>query len=240
MFKRAITLMYNSRIMNIGIYPIITYDESISTLIVEPFYYASHTLQLYLVHQSYNFYPYWQYYEPQNLRYICRFIKNTLYLYCISTYQKITTMNYRWKIALLALLGFSTAACCSTKKTSKGKDKSTDNIEVEGIDNRVMLMYGVPMPDGSFPRPMPEEQPEIIRPGVPFPDGRVAIEMTEERAAEVMDKIKDEAKAEVVKEVDGVPFPDGRVAIVMTEERAAEIMELIKAEDAAKAAAEQE
>lgn len=145
-------------------------------------------------------------------------------------------MNYRWKIALLTLLGFSTAACCSTKKASKGDDKANNAIETEGIDNRVMLMYGVPMPDGSFPTPMPNEQPQIVRPGVPFPDGRRAIEMTEERAAEIMEMIKTEeaAKAEIVKEIDGVPFPDGRVAIVMTEERAAEILEMIKAEEAAK------
>ena len=115
-------------------------------------------------------------------------------------------------------------------------DKANNAIETEGIDNRVMLMYGVPMPDGSFPTPMPNEQPQIVRPGVPFPDGRRAIEMTEERAAEIMEMIKTEeaAKAEIVKEIDGVPFPDGRVAIVMTEERAAEILEMIKAEEAAK------
>ncbi|MBR2866592.1 MAG: hypothetical protein IKC12_02585 [Alistipes sp.] len=147
-------------------------------------------------------------------------------------------MNYRWKIALLAMLGLSTAACCSTKKASKKQDKANDNVEVEAIDNRVMLMYGVPFPDGNISAPKPE-LPQPVRPGVPFPDGRVAIEMTEERAAEVMEMIKaeDAAKAELVKEVDGVPFPDGRVAIVMTEERAAEIMEMIKAEDEAKAKA---
>lgn len=145
-------------------------------------------------------------------------------------------MNYRWKIALLAMLGLSTAACCSTKKASKKQDKANDNVEA--IDNRVMLMYGVPFPDGNISAPKPE-LPQPVRPGVPFPDGRVAIEMTEERAAEVMEMIKaeDAAKAELVKEVDGVPFPDGRVAIVMTEERAAEIMEMIKAEDEAKAKA---
>lgn len=150
-------------------------------------------------------------------------------------------MKYRWKIALLAVLGLSTAACCGTKKASKKQDKANDNIEAEGIDNRVMLMYGVPFPDGNMTAPKPE-QPQPVRPGVPFPDGRVAIEMTEERAAEVMEMIKaeDAAKAEVVTEIDGVPFPDGRVAIVMTEERAAEIMALIKAEDEAKAKAEAE
>ena len=141
-------------------------------------------------------------------------------------------MNYRWKIALLALLGFSTAACCSTKKTTKGDDKTEDRVEVEGIDNRIQLMYGVPMPDGSFPRPVVDENaPQPIRPGVQFPDGRSAVVMTEERAAEIMKLIEEEgAKVEIVREVDGVPFPDGRVAIVMTEERAAEIMKLIEEE----------
>lgn len=149
-------------------------------------------------------------------------------------------MNYRWKIALLALLGLSTAACCSTKKAKK-QDKVEDNIEVEGIDNRIMLMYGVPMPDGSFPTPVVDGVPQPLRPGVPFPDGRRAIVMTEERAAEVMEMIKaeDSAKAEIVREVDGVPFPDGRVAIVMTEERAAEIMKLIEEEDKTRATREE-
>lgn len=149
-------------------------------------------------------------------------------------------MNYRWKIALLAVLGLSTAACCSTKKASKKQDKANDNVEVEGIDNRVMLMYGVPMPDGSFPRPISEENPQHQRPGVPFPDGRVAVEVSAERATEILEMIKaEEVKAEVVSELNGVPFPDGRVAIVISEERAAEILERIKAEDEAKAAAEQ-
>lgn len=97
----------------------------------------------------------------------------------------------------MAMLGLSTAACCSTKKASKKQDKANDNIEVEGIDNRIMLMYGVPMPDGSFPTPVPtpEESPEHVRPGVPFPDGNVAVEMTEEQKAEIRERGEAEEQA---------------------------------------------
>ncbi len=150
-------------------------------------------------------------------------------------------MNVKWKIALLTLLGFSTAACCSTKKASKKQDKAETNIEVEGIDNRIMLMYGVPMPDGRFPTPVVDDAPQPLRPGAPFPDGRRAVVMTEERAAQVIKSIQaEDAAAEIIREVDGVPFPDGRVAIVMTEERAAEIMKAIEAEEKARAEKEQQ
>lgn len=150
-------------------------------------------------------------------------------------------MNVKWKIALLTLLGFSTAACCSTKKAAKGEDKSEANIEVEGIDNRIMLMYGVPMPDGSFPTPVVDDAPQPIRPGAPLPDGRRAVVMTEERALQILEQLKaEDANAEIIREVDGVPFPDGRVAIVMTEERAAEIMKLIEKEERARAVLEQQ
>ena len=130
-------------------------------------------------------------------------------------------MKVRWKIALLALLGFSTAACCTTKKATKDSDSEGQNIETEGIDTRIILMYGVPAPDGRFP--MPESTPEVIRPVTPLPDGRIAVELTEERAAELLEQMK-EAEATIVEEVNGVPFPDGRVAIVLTEERAAELI----------------
>ena len=83
-------------------------------------------------------------------------------------------MKVRWKIALLALLGFSTAACCTTKKAAKDSDSEGQNIEAEGIDTRIILMYGVPTPDGRFPAP--ESTPEIVRPVTPLPDGRVAVE----------------------------------------------------------------
>lgn len=58
MFKRTIAITHNSRIVDVCIYPIFTRDKSIATLIVEPFYYALHTLTLRLVHQSYEFYRY--------------------------------------------------------------------------------------------------------------------------------------------------------------------------------------
>lgn len=148
-------------------------------------------------------------------------------------------MKVRWKIALLTLLGFSTAACCTTKKAAKDSDGEGQNIETEGIDTRIILMYGVPTPDGRFPAP--EDTPEIIRPVTPFPDGRVAVELTEERAAELMEKMKEaEAEAEVtiVEEVNGVPFPDGRVAIVLTEERAAELIRAMEEGERRQAEAE--
>lgn len=140
-------------------------------------------------------------------------------------------MKVRWKIALLALLGFSTAACCTTKKAAKDSDSEGQNIETEGIDTRIILMYGVPTPDGRFPTP--ESTPEIVRPVTPLPDGRVAVELTEERAAEIMEQMnkeKAEAEATIVNEVNGVPFPDGRVAIVLTEERAAELIRAMEEE----------
>ena len=66
-------------------------------------------------------------------------------------------MNIKWKVALLTLLGFSTAACCGTKKTSKSEDKNLNKIEAEEEDPRIMLMYGVPFPDGSIAKPVTEE-----------------------------------------------------------------------------------
>ena len=142
-------------------------------------------------------------------------------------------MNVRWKIALLTILGLSTAACCTTKRAAKDGDKNKEDIEVEGVDTRIMLMYGVPAPDGRFP------VPDVKRPVTPLPDGRVAVELTEERAAELMEEMKKaEEEASVVKDVNGVPFPDGRVAIVLTEERAAELIKAMEEEEKRQAEAE--
>lgn len=122
-------------------------------------------------------------------------------------------MNYRWKIALLTLLGFSTAACCSTKKASKGDDKANNAIETEGIDNRVMLMYGVPMPDG---RPVILEDEKTTE-AKEFPDGSVAKPLTDAEAERLKEAIR--AEKEQADSLDlqisvmyGVPFPDGEVA----------------------------
>lgn len=145
-------------------------------------------------------------------------------------------MNVKWKIALLTLLGFSTAACCSTKKASK--DQEPQSVETEGVDTRIMLMYGVPAPDGTFPTPVTEDTPQIKRPVTPFPDGRVAIELTEERATELVEQMAEE-EATIINEMNGVPFPDGRVAIVLSEERAAELIKAMEEEEKRRQAEEQ-
>ena len=66
-------------------------------------------------------------------------------------------MNAKWKIAILAMLGLSTAACCSTKKAKKSEDPKPVEVEDQMEDPRVMLMYGVPFPDGAVAHPISEE-----------------------------------------------------------------------------------
>lgn len=109
-------------------------------------------------------------------------------------------MNIKWKIALLTILGFSTAACCSTKKASKSEDKAPKNIEAEEEDPRIMLMYGVPFPDGQVARPIEEPETDAKE----FPDGGVAKPLTDEEAQKALDAIKAEkeekAKAEAANE----------------------------------------
>ena len=63
-------------------------------------------------------------------------------------------MNAKWKMAILALLGLSTAACCSTKKSKKSEDPKPVEVEKQMDDPRIMLMYGVPFPDGEDARPV--------------------------------------------------------------------------------------
>jgi hypothetical protein len=115
-------------------------------------------------------------------------------------------MNVKWKVALLTLLGFSTAACCSTKKAAKSEEKTDDNITVEGEDPRIMLMYGVPFPDGRVAVPVDEngnpiaadENAEVVvdsaaeaeKGNVAFPDGREAAGITEEEAKKRIEEIK--------------------------------------------------
>ena len=110
-------------------------------------------------------------------------------------------MNMKWKIALLTLLGFSTAACCNTKKLSKSEDAKPDNVESETEDPRIMLMYGVPFPDGQIVRPV--EDAETVKPeeeGVPFPDGSVAHPITDEEAEKRLEEIKSEIAAKEAQE----------------------------------------
>ena len=102
----------------------------------------------------------------------------------------------KWKIALLTLLGFSTAACCNTKKVSKTEEAQPDQVETESEDPRIMLMYGVPFPDGQIARPV--EDTESVKPegeGVPFPDGAVVHPLSDEEAQKAIEALKAEEAA---------------------------------------------
>ena len=122
-------------------------------------------------------------------------------------------MITKLKIALLALLGFSTAACCTTKKTeSKSQEGDDRQIEADSLDTRIMLMYGVPFPDGSRVTPVDSEELQNRRqeirseePSVDgdtlkiskgpalLPDGRAAAPLSDEEAARKVAEM--EAKA---------------------------------------------
>ncbi len=105
-------------------------------------------------------------------------------------------MNARWKIAILAMLGLSTAACCSTKKAKKSEDPKPVEVEDQMEDPRVMLMYGVPFPDGQIARPVEEDVvTESKEEGVPFPDGRVVHPVSEEEAQRRIEELKAEEAA---------------------------------------------
>ena len=105
-------------------------------------------------------------------------------------------MNTKWKIALLALLGFSTAACCSTKKATKNEDKKSQDIVTEQEDPRIMLMYGVPTPDGVIARPVDENgNPIKETEAKEFPDGHIAKPLTDEESQAALDAIHAEKEA---------------------------------------------
>lgn len=104
-------------------------------------------------------------------------------------------MNNKFKIALLGLLGLSTAACCGTKKTKKSQDNEAQRIETEEMDPRIQLMYGVPFPDGEIARPVEEELVTPDNEAARFPDGSVAKGVTEEEAAKTLDAIRQEKEA---------------------------------------------
>ncbi len=65
-----------------------------------------------------------------------------------------------WKIAVAALLGFSTA--CSSVKNAPKNDKENDALEQGQVnpndEQRIMAMYGVPNPDGKLVVPLEESQ----------------------------------------------------------------------------------
>lgn len=110
-------------------------------------------------------------------------------------------MNAKWKIALLALLGLSTAACCSTKKAKKSEDPKPVEVEDQMDDPRIMLMYGVPFPDGEMARPV-EEVKEATEEGVAFPDGAVVHPISEEEAKKVIEELKAEEAAKAAQQAE--------------------------------------
>lgn len=148
-------------------------------------------------------------------------------------------MKAKLKVALLTLLGFSTAACCTTKKTSsKNEDSEGRQIEADSIDTRIMLMYGVPFPNSSTAEPLSDEEaqnrmqeirteenteaPEVVGGPALFPDGSQAV------------PLKDEINAEDIKMNKGpARFPDGRVASALSEEEAAKKIAEMEAKAAA-------
>jgi hypothetical protein len=110
--------------------------------------------------------------------------------------KKVRPMNMKWKVALLTLLGFSTAACCNTKKLGKSEDAKSDPVETETEDPRIMLMYGVPFPDGQVARPVEDtESTDSAKDGVEFPDGAVVHPISEEEAQKVIEQMKAEEAA---------------------------------------------
>jgi hypothetical protein len=123
------------------------------------------------------------------MRYICKIEEKRIYLYRVFVSHKINlpTMNTKWKIALLTILGFSTAACCTTKKAAKSEDKAPKKIEAEEEDPRIMLMYGVPFPDGQVARPV-EEPTQAETDAKEFPNGAVAKPVTEEEAQKKLEE----------------------------------------------------
>ena len=120
-------------------------------------------------------------------------------------------MNAKLKIALLALLGFSTASCASKRAAKKSSDREMQKIEADTVDTRIMLMYGVPMPDG---RPVIIEDEKSVE-AKEFPDGSLVKPITEEEAKRLIDQMRAEEQPDSldlqISVMYGVPFPDGEV-----------------------------
>ena len=96
----------------------------------------------------------------------------------------------------MAMLGLSTAACCSTKRGKKCEDAKPAEMENQMEDPRVMLMYGVPFPEGEIARPVEEDATEASNEGVAFEDGRVVHPISEEDAAKLIEELKASENAE--------------------------------------------
>lgn len=103
-------------------------------------------------------------------------------------------MDIKWKVALLTLLGFSTSACCGTKKASKSDDKAQQKIEDAVDDPKIMLMYGVPFPDGEVARPIEDPATKDTE-AAQFPDGSVVKPLTDEAAEQIKEEIRKEKEA---------------------------------------------
>lgn len=98
-------------------------------------------------------------------------------------------MSARWKIALLAMLGLSTAACCSTKRASKGDDPKPEELDNVAEDPRVMLMYGVPFPEGQIARPVVDDEgAKATEDAVRFVDGSIVKPLSDEEAQRRIEK----------------------------------------------------
>lgn len=130
-------------------------------------------------------------------------------------------MNAKLKIGLLALLGFSTA-CCATKKASKkSHEGELTKIEQDTVEPHIMLMYGVPAPDGQVPSIMTEEEAKERLEQIRAEEERMKVEKMNN---------KDSISLEV-RTMYGVPFPDGSTVSPLTEEEAKERLERIRAEE---------
>ena len=127
-------------------------------------------------------------------------------------------MNAKLKIALLALLGFSTASCASKRAAKKSSDKEMQKIETDTVDTRIMLMYGVPMPDG---RPVMIVEDEKTMDAKEFPDGSLVKPISEEEAKRLIDQMRAEEQPDSldlqISVMYGVPFPDGEAVHEVSE-----------------------
>lgn len=99
-------------------------------------------------------------------------------------------------------------------------------IEADTVDTRIMLMYGVPMPDG---RPVIIEDEKAMD-AKEFPDGSIAKPLTDEEAERIKAEIR--AEKEQADSLDlqisvmyGVPFPDGEVVREIADEATNEAKE---------------
>ena len=121
-------------------------------------------------------------------------------------------MNAKLKIALLALLGFSTASCASKRAAKRSSDREMQKIEADTVDTRIMLMYGVPMPDGRPVMIVEEGSDEAAK----YPDGAIAKPISEEEAKRRIEEMRAAEEADTldlqISVMYGVPFPDGKVA----------------------------